>query len=127
MDGAGALLAFVRLRPDHELLPDGAHNGYLDVINDLGYIGLFLLLGYLIVYIRQSLRLLQIDYAQATLYLALMFQQLLTNLSESHWFILSDDFVILTFATFGARADPGRCGARPAPTPVTAFTALRVP
>jgi O-antigen ligase len=90
--------AFVQIM---NFYPTEAHNGYLDVINDLGYIGLFLLLGYLIVYIRQSLRLLQIDYGQATLYLALMFQQLLTNLSESHWFILSDDFVILTFATFG--------------------------
>jgi hypothetical protein len=45
--------------------------------------------------------LLRINYAQATFYLALMFQQLLTNLSESHWFILSHDFVILTFATLG--------------------------
>jgi exopolysaccharide production protein ExoQ len=90
--------AFVQIM---NFYPTEAHNGYLDVINDLGYIGLFLLLGYLIAYIRQSLRLLQIDYGQATLYLALMFQQLLTNLSESHWFILSDDFVILTFATFG--------------------------
>jgi exopolysaccharide production protein ExoQ len=89
--------AFVQIM---NFYPTEAHNGYLDVINDLGYIGLFLLLGYLIVYIRHSLRLLRIDYAQATLYLALMFQQLLTNLSESHWFILSDDFVILTFATF---------------------------
>jgi len=81
--------------------PTEAHNGYLDIINDLGYIGLLLLLGYLIVYIRQSLRLLRIDYAQATFYLGLMFQQLLTNLSESHWFVLSHDFAILTLATFG--------------------------
>jgi exopolysaccharide production protein ExoQ len=89
--------AFVQIM---NFYPTESHNGYLDVINDLGYIGLLLLLGYLIVYIRNSLRLLQVNYTQATLYLALMFQQLLTNLSESHWFILSHDFVILTFATF---------------------------
>jgi exopolysaccharide production protein ExoQ len=90
--------AFVQIM---NFYPTEAHNGYLDVINDLGYIGLLLLLGYLIGYIRQALTLLRINYAQATFYLALMFQQLLTNLSESHWFILSHDFVILTFATFG--------------------------
>jgi exopolysaccharide production protein ExoQ len=81
--------------------PTEAHNGYMDMINDLGYVGLLLLLGYLIYYIRQSIKLLRVDYTQATLYLAIMFQQLLTNLSESHWFVLSDDFVILTLATFG--------------------------
>jgi exopolysaccharide production protein ExoQ len=81
--------------------PSEAHNGYMDIINDLGYIGLLLLLGYLIYYIRQSIKLLRIDYTQATLYLGLMFQQLLTNLSESHWFVLSHDFVIMSLATFG--------------------------
>jgi exopolysaccharide production protein ExoQ len=90
--------AFVQIM---NFYPTEAHNGYLDVINDLGYLGLLLLLGYLIGYIRQALTLLRVNYAQATFYLALMFQQLLTNLSESHWFILSHDFVILTFATFG--------------------------
>jgi exopolysaccharide production protein ExoQ len=81
--------------------PNEAHNGYLDIINDLGYVGLLLLLGYLIAYIRQSVRLLRINYAQAALYLALMFQQLLTNLSESHWLFIGHDFIVLTLATFG--------------------------
>lgn len=90
--------AYIRIM---NFYPTEAHNGYLDIINDLGYIGLLLLLGFLIVYIRQSLRLLRINYAQATLYMGLMFQQLLTNLSESHWFVLSHDFAILTLATFG--------------------------
>src|SRR5262249_56806395 len=67
----------------------------------LGYIGLILLLGYLVTYIRQALRLLRSNYAQAALYLALMFQQLLTNLSESHWLFIGHDFIILTLATFG--------------------------
>jgi O-antigen ligase len=81
--------------------PNEAHNGYLDIINDLGYIGLLLLLGYLVTYIRQALRLLKSNYSQAALYLALMFQQLLTNLSESHWLFIGHDFIILTVATFG--------------------------
>ncbi len=79
--------------------PFEAHNGYLDVINDLGYVGLIVLLGYIWSYIRQSINLLKINYAQAGLYLAMIFQQLLTNLSESHWFFISHDFVILTLAT----------------------------
>ncbi len=79
--------------------PFEAHNGYLDVINDLGYVGLIVLLGYIWIYIRQSINFLKINYSQAGLYLAMLFQQLLTNLSESHWFFISHDFVILTLAT----------------------------
>lgn len=92
--------SFIFLRTMY-FYPNEAHNGYLDIINDLGYIGLFLLLGYLVTYIRQALRLLRSNYGQAALYLALMFQQLLTNLSESHWLFIGHDFVILTAATFG--------------------------
>lgn len=81
--------------------PSEAHNGYLDIINDLGYAGLLLLLGYLIGYIRQALRLLRSNYSQTALYLALIFQQLLTNLSETHWLFVGHDFIVLTMATFG--------------------------
>ena len=38
--------------------------------------------------------------AVAALYLALVFQQAITNLSETHWFsVLSIDFVIMSFAS----------------------------
>jgi exopolysaccharide production protein ExoQ len=63
-----------------------AHDGYLDVINDLGYVGLIFLLGYILIYMRQSLVLLQADYTQGVLYLTLLFGVLITNLSESSWF-----------------------------------------
>jgi exopolysaccharide production protein ExoQ len=66
--------------------PSEAHNGYLDVVNDLGFVGLICLLGYLVVYARQSLQLFRTDRPQGVLYLALFFQQALTNLSESCWF-----------------------------------------
>src|SRR5262249_39412434 len=36
--------------------PGSSHNGYLEVANDLGWIGLICLLGYMVVYIRQSLK-----------------------------------------------------------------------
>jgi exopolysaccharide production protein ExoQ len=66
--------------------PSQAHNGYLDVVNDLGFVGLICLLGYLAVYVRQSLQLFKTDRPQGALYLALFFQQAVTNLSESSWF-----------------------------------------
>jgi exopolysaccharide production protein ExoQ len=66
--------------------PSEAHNGYLDVVNDLGFVGLICLLGYLTVYVRQSVQLFRTDPPQGALYMALFFQQAMTNLSESCWF-----------------------------------------
>ena len=80
--------------------PGSAHNGYLEIVNDLGWVGLLCLMGYLLIYVRQSLQMLGVDFNQTALYLALFFQQVITNLSESHWFsVLSVDFVIMTLAT----------------------------
>jgi exopolysaccharide production protein ExoQ len=80
--------------------PGSAHNGYLDVANDLGWTGLLFLLGYIVVHLRQSLRVLAADKAQGALFLALFIQQALVNLSESHWFsVLSLQFVLMTLAT----------------------------
>jgi O-antigen ligase len=80
--------------------PGSAHNGYMEILNDLGWIGLACLLAYIVMYVRQSLRLLAIDRDQAVLYLALFFQQAISNFSESHWFdVLSIDFVFMTLAT----------------------------
>jgi O-antigen ligase len=86
--------------------PGQAHNGYLDVMNDLGLVGVTLLLGYLVVYLWQSLRLMALDRTQGALYLALLFQQLISNLSESRWWnVLSVEFVILTIATVAMARD----------------------
>lgn len=79
--------------------PGSAHNGYLDVLNDLGIAGLLCLGGYLIVYVRQSLRLFSFDRVQGGLFLGLFLQQTLTNLSEAHWFnIMGFDFVLMSIA-----------------------------
>lgn len=81
--------------------PTEGHNGYLDVINDLGYVGLICLLAYFIVYLRQGLELMRLEKARGALYLALIFRQFLADMSESHWFsVTSIDFVIFTLATF---------------------------
>jgi hypothetical protein len=51
------------------------------------------------VYTRQSLLVLGSDSTQGALFLGLLVQQGLTNLSETHWFsVLSVDFVIMTLA-----------------------------
>lgn len=80
--------------------PGSAHNGYLEVVNDLGWVGLACLLGYLVRHVRQSLQLLGTDRHQGLLYLALFFQQAVTNISETHWFsVLSIDFILMTLAS----------------------------
>jgi exopolysaccharide production protein ExoQ len=82
--------------------PFEAHNGYLDIINDLGYVGLLCLSGYLIVYVRQCVDLFKWDKSQAILFVGLFFMQALINLSESTWLNVASplSFVIMTFATF---------------------------
>jgi exopolysaccharide production protein ExoQ len=81
--------------------PTEGHNGYLDVINDLGYVGGACLLAYFIVYLRQGLNLMRLERARGALYLALIFRAFLADMSESHWFsVTSFDFVIFTLATF---------------------------
>ena len=82
--------------------PSQSHNGYLEVVNDLGFVGLICLLGYLVSWVRQSLQLMKFDRGQGLLYLALFFQQAITNLSESTWFAINSAFAIAvaTLATF---------------------------
>jgi exopolysaccharide production protein ExoQ len=81
--------------------PTEGHNGYLDVMNDLGYVGGICLLAYFIVYLRQGLELMRLEKARGALYLALIFRAFLADMSESHWFsVTSIDFVIFTLATF---------------------------
>lgn len=80
--------------------PTEGHNGYLDVINDTGYIGFAVLLCYFASYLRQSLYLIHVDKYQAALYLTLLFRGFLGDLSESHWFnVLNIGFLLMTFAT----------------------------
>lgn len=80
--------------------PGSAHSGYLEIVNDLGVAGLLCLLGYMSVYLRDALRLLRYDHPQGALFTALFAQQVIANLSETHWFsVMSADFVTMTFAT----------------------------
>jgi O-antigen ligase len=82
--------------------PGSAHNGYLEVINDLGWLGLICLLCYLLTYLVQALRVYGANHRQGALYLVLLIQQAIANLSESHWLnVLSVSFVFMTLATAG--------------------------
>jgi O-antigen ligase len=108
--------------------PTEAHNGYLDILNDLGYVGLTCLLGYLLVFLRQSLALLKFNYAQATLYLALLFEEMINNLTESDW-LSSTAFAlsIMSLATFAlarsALEQRWRMQVQPVPAPPAAVAA----
>jgi exopolysaccharide production protein ExoQ len=80
--------------------PTEGHNGYLDVINDLGAVGGFCLLGYFVFYVRQGLALMRLERYQGGLYITMLFRGFIADMSESHWFLaLSVDFVIMTLAT----------------------------
>jgi O-antigen ligase len=80
--------------------PTQTHNGYLDIINDLGVPGGICLVAFLIAYVRQGLRLLPTNPAASALFLGLFFQQLVANLSEARWFnSLSVDFAIVALAS----------------------------
>ena len=81
--------------------PTESHNGYIEVVNDLGFVGLLCLLGYLIAYVRDSLRLMRIDRNQGALFLGLFFLQAIMNLSESTWLQTNASFIflIMTLAT----------------------------
>jgi exopolysaccharide production protein ExoQ len=104
--GYGAYWVQVPGSPSMEMLdrlyfyPTEGHNGYLDVINDLGAVGALCLLAYLIKYLRQGMQLFASVRSQGILYLTLLFDQLIANLSESRWFnVLTVEFTIMTIAT----------------------------
>jgi O-antigen ligase len=79
--------------------PSSSHNGYLEILNDLGRVGLLCLLVFLVWFVRQALLLLPFDRGQAVLYLALLYQQMIDNLSESEWFSRTATCTVLLLAS----------------------------
>jgi O-antigen ligase len=75
--------------------PTESHNGYLEMMNDLGIPGLACILFFVIWYTRQGLQLMRYDRAQSALHFAVLFQQLVMNMSESEWFSRTSSFAIL--------------------------------
>jgi exopolysaccharide production protein ExoQ len=78
--------------------PTEAHNGYLDIVNDLGLLGLACLVLFLCWYIRLALQLIRFDRSQAALYLGILFMEMVINMSESDLFSRTSTFAILLLA-----------------------------
>jgi O-antigen ligase len=81
--------------------PTESHNGYLEITNDLGFVGLTVLFGYLVQFTRGALEVLRVDRAQGALFLGLFFQQAIINLSESCWLEINSgpSLPVMTLAT----------------------------
>jgi O-antigen ligase len=75
--------------------PTEAHNGYLDIINDLGYVGLGCVILFMFFFIRQALQVMHVNRSQAVLALALFYVEMVINMSESEWFSRSSSFAVL--------------------------------
>ncbi len=81
--------------------PGESHNGYVDVINELGMVGVLALFGYIFTFLRQAIQLLEFDRKKATLFIGLLFAELIANMSEAHWWNLANvNFYIMTLASF---------------------------
>ena len=60
-----------------------AHNGYLEVLNELGYFGLVLFVGMLLVHLRGIFKLFVLDRVKFAFHLALLMVFVISNFSES--------------------------------------------
>lgn len=64
-------------------IPLQAHSGYLDMLNELGLIGVALMVGFIIVHATQLLRLMRVDRSEAAFHWAFFVLVLVGNISES--------------------------------------------
>ncbi len=67
-------------------IPLQAHNGYLDILNEQGLIGLILAISALLMHIRQLYVLSHLDRRQAAFWSAILLMLVITNFSESSLF-----------------------------------------
>lgn len=70
-----------------------AHSGYLDVLLDLGYVGLFFFLMFVLSSCRKAQRLLPHDFDWAALWLCFLFMAMVHNISESSLNSLSSPLI----------------------------------
>lgn len=63
--------------------PGQAHNGYIDILNELGVVGLLLLVAFLVEHVRALHRLHAVDPAQAGFHACLLLMVLVLNLAEA--------------------------------------------
>ncbi|MEC9359909.1 MAG: O-antigen ligase family protein [Pseudomonadota bacterium] len=97
-NGPGSLAdgAYRRLK---WLSPDG-HNGYLDIWNELGIIGLVLLLAFLVRHLRSLFRLARFDSAMHGLHFAIFLMVSIENMMASGWFRpVAPSFLLITYSS----------------------------
>ncbi len=67
-------------------IPYQAHNGYIDIFNELGFVGLGLVVGFVLWHLKQIGQLWWIDRPTAAVHLALLIYTLVSNITESTLF-----------------------------------------
>ena len=87
-------------------IPLQAHNGYLDILNELGIIGLAIMAGVFVFHIRNLIKLTRIDREEAAIHWAMLILILISNLSESEVFrgvLFQNIFFIYSSTAISAR------------------------
>lgn len=96
---AGALSDAARARAGW--ISINGHNGYLDTANEIGLIGIGLILAAISFDIRRAVRLASLSASVFALHLAVNFYQLVSNLSETMFFrTISMTFLLTTMSSF---------------------------
>ncbi len=67
-------------------IPYQAHNGYIDIFNELGFVGLTLVVGFVVWHLKQVTQLWWVDRPTAAVHLALLIYTLVANITESTLF-----------------------------------------
>ncbi len=96
--GAGSPAQFIA--DEFGWMPAHGHNGYLDLLNELGVIGLGLFMGLLVWHIVSILKLMKYDRPQGGLFLAILMMIVISNVTETD-FLSSAQFqnIILLFSS----------------------------
>lgn len=96
--GPQSISGYVRIGDG--LYPGQAHNGYIDVYNDLGYTGLAILFSILTVALYRIRQLFALRHPEAKLHLAIVLVCIVLNLGESTFFRNSQFMNIVFFMSF---------------------------
>lgn len=84
----------------NDLYPGQAHNGYIDIYNDLGILGIFVLAVVLVASLYQAQRVLALRVAEGKIHLAIPLICLFLNLGESTFFRSTNFMNIIFLASF---------------------------
>ena len=96
--GRNSISGYVIIGDD--LYPGQSHNGYLDVYNDMGILGLVLLALIVVVSLYRARRVLALDHAEGRIHLAIAFLCIFNNLGESTYFRGTNFLNIVFLASF---------------------------